>query len=427
MALLEEQAADRIPILAPIRYGRMAASPFGFLRGAAHVMAADLSLTPSSGITVQLCGDAHLANFGGFASPERQLVFDINDFDETLPGPWEYDVKRLLVSLEAAGRERAFPTPERRRIVLAAARQYRTAMADFAAMGRLDVWYARLSESDIRTRFGAVVGRRQAKAFDKATVAARRRDSVLALQKLTRQVDGTTRLASRPPLLVPIDEIVPAGDRESLQCSIVKLIGEYRKSLSEDRRSLIGTYEFTDMAHKVVGVGSVGTQCWVALLLGDTGQDPLFLQIKEATTSVHERFLRPSEYKNHGQRVVEGQRLIQPASDMFLGWLRPADPMRNGAARDFYVRQLWDWKLSADIASFDSRDLSIYGAACAWVLARAHARSGDRAAIAGYLGSSDVFDVAVASFTAAYADQNERDHQALVAAVRSGRVTAREG
>ncbi|MBV8195140.1 MAG: DUF2252 domain-containing protein, partial [Candidatus Dormibacteraeota bacterium] len=417
VALLEEQAADRVSELVPLRYGRMAASPFGFFRGAAAVMAADLARIPSTGLVAQLCGDAHLANFGGFASPERDLVFDVNDFDETLPGPWEWDVKRLTASLEIAARERAVPAAQRRDLLLAAAHEYRTAMAGFAEMSRLDVWYARVNADDIRIRFAPLVGRRQVKAFDAAAAAARRRDSVLAYRKLTRHVDGPLRLVSQPPLLVTVDDLLPDADRRLLERAILKLITAYRGSLLPDRRHLMSGYRCVDIARKVVGVGSVGTRTWVALFLGDTDTDPLFLQIKEAQESVHERFLGTAAQRNHGRRVVEGQRLMQATSDIFLGWFRSTEPF-DGDVRDFYVRQLWDWKVSADITSFRASDLSMYGTACAWVLARAHARSGDRAAIAAYLGSSEAFDVALATFAQRYADQNERDHQVLVDAMR---------
>jgi uncharacterized protein (DUF2252 family) len=423
--VLEEQSADRLPELVPVRYGRMLESPFAFFRGAAAIMAADLASTPVSGLNAQLCGDAHVANFGGFASPERELVFDINDFDETVAGPWEWDVKRLAASIAIAGREIGVKAAARGDAVAAAVRTYREAMRDFAALGNLDVWYARVDASDLRDLAGERMGGKQAKALDRAIEKARGKDSVRALSKLTCVKDGRLCIESRPPLLVPVDELVPAADLERVVGGVRDLIRVYAESLRSDRRHLLEGYRFVDMARKVVGVGSVGARAWVVLLEGRDGADPLFLQVKEARASVLERFLGADPTPNHGQRVVQGQWLMQASSDILLGWLRAADP--DGRERDFYVRQLWDWKVSADVESLAARGLTMYGGICGWTLARAHARSGDRVAIAAYLGSSDSFDRALARFAEAYADRNQADFDALAAAERSGRIAVERG
>jgi uncharacterized protein (DUF2252 family) len=424
VALLEEQATTRVPELVPVRYGRMMVSPFTYYRGAALPMASDLSTTPVSGLSVQACGDAHLSNFGLFGSAERRLVFDVNDFDETLPGPWEWDVKRLAASMEVASRDNGFPAKKRRQIVSNTVSRYREAMRMFAGMSDLDVWYASADMDELRAQFADQLKARQRKAVDKGLTKARTRDSMQEVGKLTEMVDGKPRIISDPPLLVPIDELIPAEtDRESLEALITELIGKYRRTLETDRRYLLEQFEFADMARKVVGVGSVGTLCWIVLMLGRDTADPLFLQVKEAEVSVLSRFVGASRYANQGQRVVAGQRLMQASSDIFLGWQRNPVGL-DGQPHDFYVRQLRDWKFSLDIEDMIPRGMRVYGQICGWTLARAHARSGDRIAIAAYLGASDTFDQAITEFAAAYADQNEKDHDALVAAASSGRITA---
>jgi uncharacterized protein (DUF2252 family) len=426
--LLEEQSAGRVPELVPVRYGRMMVSPFTYFRGAALPMASDLAATPASGLAVQACGDAHLSNFGVFGSAEHRLVFDINDFDETLPGPWEWDVKRLAASLEVAARESRFPGRKRREIVAATVAGYRNAMRDFAAMTDLDVWYAAADTDRLRDQFGSQLKARQRKVLEKGRAKALTSDSLQALGKLTRTVDGRPRIVSDPPLLVPVSELLAGQlDRKAVEAQMSDLIAGYRRTLETDRRHLLEQFTYADMARKVVGVGSVGTRCWVVLMLGSSGEsDPLFLQVKEAEAAVLSRFAGASKYGNQGQRVVAGQRLMQASSDIFLGWQRIGTGA-DGQHRDFYVRQLRDWKFSADIATMVPRGMRLYGALCGWTLARAHARSGDRIAIAAYLGGTDVFDRAITQFASAYADQNERDHQALVDAINSGRITAEQG
>ncbi len=408
----------------PVRYGRMLASPFSYFRGAALPMASDLAATPVSGLAVQACGDAHLSNFGAYASPERALVFDLNDFDETLPGPWEWDVKRLAASLEVAGRGNGYPRRQRREIVTATIRRYRGAMSGFAGLTNLAVWYARADVGELREQFGPQLSARQRKGVDQGMAKARTRDSLQALSKLTRLVDGRPRIVADPPLVVPLDDLLPGQlDRSGAETELGSLIAKYRHTLETDRRYLLEQFQLADMARKVVGVGSVGTRCWIVLMLGRDRADPLFLQVKEAERSVLENFAGTSEYASHGQRVVAGQRLMQASSDIFLGWQRnEAEP--DGTPHDFYIRQLRDWKLSLDIEAMAPADMRAYGELCGWTLARAHARSGDRIAITAYLGRSDVFDQAIADFAASYADQNERDYQALAAAAASGRVTA---
>jgi uncharacterized protein (DUF2252 family) len=402
-------------------------SPFTFFRGAALPMASDLASTPVSGLAVQACGDAHLSNFGVFGSAERRLMFDVNDFDETLPGPWEWDVKRLAASLEVAARGNGFPGKQRREIVMAAVTRYRQAMRSFAGMTNLDVWYAHADMDQIHAQFESRLQPRQRKNVAKGLAKARTRDSMQEIGKLTRMVDGRPRIISDPPLLIPIDELMPKEmDRTALEEQFGELIGKYRRTLETDRRFLLEQYEFCDMARKVVGVGSVGTRCWIVLMLGRDASDPLFLQVKEAEASVLSRFVGASKFTNQGQRVVAGQRLMQASSDIFLGWQR-IEAGLDGRQRDFYVRQLRDWKFSVDIENILASGMKLYGELCGWTLARAHARSGDRIAIASYLGGSDVFDQAITSFAAGYADQNERDHQSLVDAVASGRIIAESG
>jgi uncharacterized protein (DUF2252 family) len=402
----------------------MMVSPFTFFRGAALPMASDLASTPVSGLAVQACGDAHLSNFGVFGSAERRLMFDVNDFDETLPGPWEWDVKRLAASLEVAARGNGLPGKQRRGIVSAAVASYRQAMRDFARMTNLDVWYAHADVDQLRKQFESQLQQRQRKVMDKGIAKARTRDSMQEVAKLTRVEDGRPRIISDPPLLVPIDELMPKEtDRTAFEKQLSGLIGKYRRTLETDRRYLLEQYEFCDLARKVVGVGSVGTRCWIVLMLGRDEADPLFLQVKEAEASVLSRFVGASKFANEGQRVVAGQRLMQASSDIFLGWQRTEAGL-DGRPRDFYVRQLRDWKFSIDIETILPSGMRMYGELCGWTLARAHARSGDRIAIAAYLGGSDAFDQAITQFAGAYADQNERDHQSLVDAVSSGRIIA---
>jgi uncharacterized protein (DUF2252 family) len=427
IALLEEQARTRVPELVPIRWGRMLVSPFTFYRGAALPMASDLASTPVTGLPVQACGDAHLSNFGLFGSAERRLVFDVNDFDETLPGPWEWDVKRLAASLEVAARGNGFTDKQRREIVMATAGRYRQEMRTFAGLTNLDVWYAHMDMDEVRAQFDSHLKPRQRKAVDKGLAKARTRDSMQEVAKLTRMVDGRPRIISDPPLLVPIDELMTTDvDRADIEKILIALIGKYRRTLETDRRYLLEQYQFVDMARKVVGVGSVGTRCWIVLMLGRDDSDPLFLQVKEAEASVLSRFVGTSKYANQGQRVVAGQRLMQASSDIFLGW-QHIEAGDDDQPRDFYVRQLRDWKFSIDTETLAPAGLRLYGALCGWTLARAHARSGDRVAIAAYLGGSDAFDRAITQFAAAYADQNERDYESLVEAVASGRITAERG
>jgi uncharacterized protein (DUF2252 family) len=426
IALLEEQAATRVPELVPIRYGRMMVSPFTFYRGAALIMAADLASTPRSGLTTQICGDAHLSNFGIFASPERQLMFDINDFDETLPGPWEWDVKRLAASFEIAGRDRGFAPTDRRGIVAAGVAEYRARMRQAAAARNLDVWYAHIEVGKVlKALKGDSTSEQRARA--KANIAkARTRDSMQAFSKLTHEVDGQRRIISDPPLITPIEDVAAeAGDERYVEEELRNLIRSYRRTLQTDRRVLLEEFEYVHAARKVVGVGSVGTRAWIVLLQGRDGEDPLFLQAKEAQESVLERFVGKSQYRNCGQRVVAGQRVMQAASDIFLGWQRATGV--DGKVRDFYLRQLRDWKGSANVDTMSASTMTLYARLCGATLARAHARSGDRVALASYLGGSDAFDRAIADFSTAYADQNERDYQALLDAVGSGRLVAQRG
>jgi uncharacterized protein (DUF2252 family) len=427
IALLEEQAKARVPELVPIRWGRMMASPFTYYRGAALPMASDLATTPVSGLTVQACGDAHLSNFGIFGSAERNLVFDVNDFDETLPGPWEWDVKRLAASMEVAARSNGFSGKQRRKIVAGTVAGYRQAMRDFAGMSQLDIWYAHADIDQLRAQFNSKLDARQRKLVAKGAAKARTRDSMQELAKLTTMVDGQVRIIADPPLLVPIEDLVSdPAQRAAFESEIQNIMSKYRRTLETDRRHLIERYEFVHLARKVVGVGSVGTRCWIALMLGRDGSDPLFLQVKEAEESVLSRYLGASEFTNMGQRVVAGQRLMQASSDIFLGWHRVAAGL-DGKQRDFYVRQLRDWKFSIDIDAMVPGGMRMYGALCGWTLARAHARSGDAVAIAAYLGGADVFDQAITEFAGAYADQNERDHDAVLGAVKSGRIVAEQG
>jgi uncharacterized protein (DUF2252 family) len=424
--LLEHQATSRVPELVPIRYGRMLVSPFTFYRGAAKIMAHDLAATPRSGLTVQCCGDAHLSNFGVFASPERRLVFDINDFDETLPGPWEWDVKRLVTSMLIAARDNGYRDADQERIALDTVAQYRTAMTEFAAMDNLAVWYAHIDvEALLQERAGELAAT-QVKNVERQLAKARTRDSLSVSSKLTHEVDGEIRIIDASPLVVPLDVLAPGADRAEMFEQLRLLMRRYRESLEYDRSTLLEQFNLTDFARKVVGVGSVGTRAWIALLLGRTPDDPLFLQMKEAEASVLEDALGPSGFDNHGQRVVVGQRLMQATSDIFLGWIH-VDAGFDGQPRDFYGRQLKDWKGSAEIDQMAPNGMAAYGKLCGWTLARAHARTGDRIAIAAYLGRKDAFDKALLSFADAYAAQNESDYKALVAAVKSGKIAAETG
>lgn len=426
LEVLQGQAASRVPGLVSLRYGRMLESPFSFYRGAAAVMAADLAPTAASGLRVQLCGDAHLSNFGGFAAPDRRLVFDLNDFDETLPGPWEWDLKRLAASIEVAARDLGFDDGDRAAPVLATVRRYRETMRELAAKPNLEVWYARLDFDAVRDRWGGRVSAKRRKTFRRNVAKAHSKDSMKALGRLAERVDGELRIAADPPLIVPVEQVAGEVDAATLEAAVQDLLASYRSTLQGSGRHLLASYRYVHSARKVVGVGSVGTRAWIVLLLGRDDEDPLFLQLKEAEASVLEPYAGASEHENHGQRVVEGQWLMQAASDIALGWIRTTGV--DGAERDFYVRQLWDWKRSAEVDGMTSPELGIYGEMCGWTLARAHARSGDRAAIAGYLGRGDVFDCAIADFSALYADQNQRDFERLVAAERSGEIAVeREG
>jgi uncharacterized protein (DUF2252 family) len=425
LTLLEGQGLNRVPELLPIRYGRMASSAFAYFRGAALPMASDLAHTPRSGLMAQACGDAHLANFGVFASPERNLVFDINDFDETLPGPWEWDVKRLATSLEIAARSRDYSTKVRRGIVLAAVAAYRRALREFADMDALAVWYAHVDIARLEAIADVRLAGRQRKALARNIAKARTRDNLGALDRFASVGDGPPRLNAEPPLVVPIQDVVGGeADPETTDQRLRDMLRAYGETLDPERRVLLDRYRLVDMARKVVGVGSVGTRSWMLLLLED-GRHPLFLQAKEAGPSVLEAFVGASEHDNSGQRVVVGQRLMQAVSDIFLGWVR-VDGL-DGQPRDFYVRQLRDWKGSAEVESMVPAGMQAYGEVCGWTLARAHARSGDRVALAAYLGGGPSFDVAVQEFAEAYADQNERDHQSLLEAIGSGRITADVG
>lgn len=420
-AILAEQDASRVQELVPIRYERMLESPFAFFRGGAAVMAADLAGTPASGFEVQLCGDAHLSNFGVFAAPDRRLVFDCNDFDETLRGPFEWDLKRLAASVAIAGRERGFGRRERRQAVLRGIAGYREAMRSFASMRNLDVWYARIDVDERAAELRRHLDERRAGEVERNLEKARAKDSLRALRKLTAEVDGQLRILSQPPLITPLAELTEAADAEA---QLQAVLERYRATLSHDRQHLLASYRYVDAARKVVGVGSVGTRAWIVLLLGRDGGDPLFLQAKEAQGSVLERYLGASPYEHHGRRVVEGQRLMQAASDIFLGWVTVE---AEGESRSFYVRQLWDGKGSAELERMSAGDLALYASLCGETLARAHARSGDRVGIAAYLGKGDVFDRALARFAELYADQNERDFEWVQGAAGHGEVQAGVG
>ena len=423
VGLLLERSKTRVPELVPIRHGRMLVSPFTFYRGAALPMAADLATTPTSGLRVQLCGDAHLSNFGAYASPERRLVFDVNDFDETLPGPFEWDVKRLAASMAVAGRDNGFRRKARRKIVLAAVEGYRTAMRTFAQQPFLDVWYAHL---DIEDEIGEFRSQLKAKAFKETETAlakAHTRDSTQALAKLTTVTDGRRQIISNPPTIVPVEEVFSDVQADVLHETIRSVLRTYRRSLQSDRRHLMEQFRMVQVARKVVGVGSVGTRAWIVLMDAADGDEPLFLQVKEAEPSVLSDRSGRSQYKNQGERVVAGQHLMQAQSDIFLGWTRVANPL-DGLDHDYYVRQLKDWKFSVPIEMMVPQGMELYARLCGSTLARAHARSGDRVALAAYLGGSAKFDQAIADFAETYADQNELDYAALQAAVKDGKAEA---
>ena len=423
VGLLLGQAASRVPELVPVRHGRMLVSPFTFYRGAALPMAADLATTPAAGLRVQLCGDAHLSNFGAFASPERRLVFDVNDFDETLPGPFEWDVKRLAASLAVAGRDNGFPAKARRKIVLAAAGAYRTAMRGFAGQPFLEVWYAHLDIEPALAQFRSQVKADRFKEAEKLLAKAHTSDSMKAVAKLTAVVDGQRRIISDPPLIVPVEEVFAGVQADTIYQLLHSVLGKYQRTLQSDRRHLLEQFTLVQVARKVVGVGSVGTRAWVLLMDAMDGVEPLFLQAKEAQPSVLAEYAGRSRYNNQGERVVAGQHLMQAQSDIFLGWTRAPNPV-DGKDRDFYVRQLRDWKFSAPIELLLPPGMEIYARLCGWTLARAHARSGDRIALAAYLGRSAKFDQAIADFAETYADQNERDYTALQTAVKDGKTQA---
>ena len=422
VGLLLGQAKTRVPELVPIRHGRMLVSAFTFYRGAALPMAADLNTTPASGLRVQLCGDAHLSNFGAFASPERRLVFDVNDFDETLPGPFEWDVKRLAASFAVAGRDNGYPAKVRRKIVLAAAEGYRTAMRGFAEQPFLNVWYAHLDIEEAVGEFRSQIKAKRFKAGEAMLAKAHTRDSTQALGKLTTVVDGRRRIVSDPPMIVPVEEVFADVEVGALYEQLRAVLGKYRRSLQSDRRHLLEQFTLVQVARKVVGVGSVGTRAWIVLMDACDGVEPLFLQAKEAQLSVLADYAGRSQYTNQGERVVAGQHLQQAQSDIFLGWTRVTGA--DQVERDFYVRQLRDWKFSLPIEQMLPVGMTIYARLCGWTLARAHARSGDRIALAAYLGGSAKFDQAIADFAETYADQNERDYEALQRAVKDGKAEA---
>jgi uncharacterized protein (DUF2252 family) len=415
ISLLEEESRTRVQELVPIRYGRMSLSPFAFLRGSAGVMASDLAKTPVSGITVQICGDAHMSNFGFFATPERNLVFDVNDFDETLPGPWEWDLKRLAASIVVAGRQQGYTTQESRQTAFGCVEEYRSFMHNIMSMGALEVWYQHL---DIGQILGLAKRKGREELQKQVEKARQRRTNLGTFPKLTEQVEGTYRIKDEPPLIVHVEDQGEVKKTQQHEAERIKsAFDAYVQTLSDDRKLLLSKYHFVDIARKVVGVGSVGTRAWVLLFLsGGEGDDPLFLQAKEAGASVLEPYLGKSAYANHGERVVQGQRLMQASSDIFLGWT-------HGNV-DLYLRQLRDMKLSEDIALLTRKQFDGYSRLCARALARAHARGNDPALISGYLGNSDAFAQAIASFAEIYADQTERDHAALLAAIKRGRIQA---
>jgi uncharacterized protein (DUF2252 family) len=420
VAILEQQTVDRVPELVPLRHARMAASPFTFYRGAAAIMAADLADSPVTGDWVQACGDAHLSNFGMFAGPDRVLVADVNDFDETLPAPWEWDLKRLTASVEIAARDRGFRRREAAAAVKAAARNYRETVRHLATQTHLDVWYVRIDVADIRAMLEAGATGEELRTFQRTVDRAQRKTRMKALEKLTEVVDGEIRIRHDPPVLVPLDRMYEGGELAQAEQRIAEVLAHYRETLPDDRRVLFDRYDYVQAAHKVVGVGSVGTRAWVALFVGRGRNDPLFLQIKQAQASVLEPYAKPSSYAHHGQRVVQGQLVTQAASDVMLGWLSGVGP--DSKERHFYVRQLWDQKGSAVIERMSPDGLARYAALCGAILGRAHARTGDAVAIGSYLGRADTMDRAMVEFASRYADQNERDFAAFEAAIADGRL-----
>jgi uncharacterized protein (DUF2252 family) len=403
----------------------MLVSPFTFYRGGAFLMAADLDAAPRTGLTVQLCGDAHLSNFGAYAAPDRRLVFSVNDFDETLPGPFEWDVKRLVASFAVAGRDRGFDARQRKAINKAVGRAYRESMREFAALGKLDLWYARIDVDDISERIAVEASPKEVRRYERNVAKTRSKDSLKAFGKLTEMVDGKARIVGDPPLIVTIEDVATDEDRPRIEAFVRGIVRDYRRSLPSDRRHLLEQFHYAHAARKVVGVGSVGTRAWIMLMEGRDANDPLFLQAKEAEASVLEPFLGKSAFAHHGKRVVEGQRLMQAASDLMLGWVR-VDGI-DGVQRDFYDRQLWDMKGSAIVETMSPEMMTAYAQLCGWTLAKAHARSGDPVAIAGYLGSGMTFERALAAFAETYADQNDRDFAAFRDAVDSGRLSATPG
>ena len=426
--ILLTQAESRVQELLPIRYGRMSASPFAFYRGGAAIMAADLASTPTTGVRVQACGDAHISNFGGYAAPDRKLVFDLNDFDETLPAPWEWDVKRMAASVVIAARGNGASKKVAREIVLAAIAQYRDVMRRLADLSYLDVWYARLDVEHILEIVEQTHGEDAGINLRRDIKKASRKDSTRAQRKLTEDVGGDPRFASRPPLLVPASELAGSlgvEDVEAIAEYVRGLLDQYANTLPPDRQHLFSHYRLVDMARKVVGVGSVGTRAWVLLFLSNRRKDPLVLQVKEAQNSVLAPYAGASKFRLQGRRVVEGQRLTQAASDLFLGWVRAHGP--DGKERDFYVRQLWDGKLSVDIDSLAERGLTEFVRLCGGALALAHARTGDRVAISQYLGKKDTFDQAIAEFSLRYAKQNQADFDAFTAEIKAGNIEATPG
>jgi uncharacterized protein (DUF2252 family) len=419
--MLDEQARSRVPELVPLRYERMLVSPFTFYRGGAYLMAADLATLPASGLDVQLCGDAHLSNFGAFAAPDRRLVFSVNDFDETLPGPFEWDVKRLFASFAVAGRHQGFDAARREEVLLTGVREYRQAMRDFAAMRTLDLWYLRVDVDAIAAQYSDEIDASARRNFERIVAKAEAKDNLRAFKKLVQVVDGQPRFVSDPPVLVPVEDLA-GEDAEGIEALFREVMRSYKRTLTAERRRLVDRFSYAHAARKVVGVGSVGTRAWVLLMLGRDGEDPLFLQFKEAQPSVLEPFLGSSSYSNHGQRVVEGQRFMQAASDIMLGWTKSNG--LDGIERHFYVRQLWDRKGSAVIEQMTPRSMTAYAHLCGRTLAKGHARSGDPVAIAGYLGRADAFDRAIATFAEAYADQNEADYRRFAAAKAPGGAPA---
>jgi hypothetical protein len=419
--ILVGQEHSRVPELVPLRHERMAVSPFTFYRGAAAIMAEDLGTRPNTGLIAQLAGDAHLANFGGFATAERSLIFDLNDFDETLPGPFEWDVHRLAASFEIAGRNNGFTPLERESLVATVASTYASAMAGFSRMGRLEVWYARIEAGEIIDRWGSTVDPARVAAFRKRLDKGRAKTSARAVSRYTRvAANGELAIVSQPPFVVPAHELTGMPE-EVVREFAERVFAAYRTTLSDDRQLLLSGYRIVDVARKVVGVGSVGTRCWIALLVAkDDASDDLVMQVKEAQPSVLESVTEPSRYSQHGQRVVEGQRLMQAASDPLLGWTSATGI--DGVERDFYVRQMWDWKISADLEAMDPIGMGLYARMCGWTLARAHARTGDRHAIAAYIGGGAAFSRAIGEFATTYADQNERDYAAFLAAIDEGRI-----